>query len=64
VDTQRQEIYVGDCVCHNPDGNVRGELLRFERSTFGYDKRIGSAEQLDDLFRGALKEVWADSNCA
>jgi predicted nucleotidyltransferase len=39
---------------------IESELSRFERSTFGYDRHAGSAEQLDDLFRGALNEVWGD----
>ena len=43
---------------------IESELSRFERSTFGYERRAGSIEQLDDLFRGALKEVWADGNRA
>jgi predicted nucleotidyltransferase len=38
---------------------IERELSRFEDMTFDYDKHAVPVEQLDTVFRSALKEVWA-----
>lgn len=37
---------------------IESELSRFSGMTFDYDKRVVRIDQLDFLFRSALKEVW------